>query len=834
MRLEAVPLVPVAVALVVGLAAAAWGRPHPVFLWLVGLGLLLLIAWGVWRGREALAVASLLLLFTLLGLLRAGSPPLPPDHVARRALPAPATLEGQLVQEPVHFAPDRVRLLIEANAVQIGPERQPTRGRVQITLYGEPPPLTEGQRVRGEFRLHRPHGFRNPSGFDYPAYLAREEIYVVGSGRADRLEPLTPENPPWTVRVKRWTLATLHRNLPPHSAALLAGLLLGERAELPRSVDEAFRRAGVYHILAVSGSNVALIAGTVFLGLMLLKLPQRLVASVASLVVVGYALVVGGDPSVLRASAMGLLLLLGLLLDREVNPINSLALAALGILLWRPGDLWDPGFQLSFAATLGILWLAPAMMRGLESRGWPKWLAAGIAVSASAQLAVTPSMLSHFNQLSLIGIAANLAVVPLAGLATTLGLAALLATLAWEGLGQLLFGSVWLVLLAIRAFVHGAASLPLAMVHLPAPHWSAVAAFYGLLALLPRISRDRRSVFLAGALAGWVLALSLWPWVRPADGLLRVTFLDVGQGDAVFVELPDGGRLLLDGGPGGERRFDVGERVIAPFLWNRAVARLDVVAMSHSDPDHAGGLAAVLRRFRAGEFWDNGIWEAGSAELAWLVERSGAIKRSLRQGSRIWLGSALVTVLNPPPAPLQGSPRGPASDENNNSLVLRLDWGLVSFLFTGDLEQEGEAALLSARQPLRHLVLKVAHHGSRYSTTEAFLEAARPRLAVISVGARNPFRHPTADTLARLEQAGAKLYRTDRDGAIVLETDGATLSVTRWASRQTETWRLESEGPSVGETAPTPRGPRTGRGAAPAPPDPAASPAQAPSPPGSS
>jgi competence protein ComEC len=371
------------------------------------------------------------------------------------------------------------------------------------------------------------------------------------------------------------------------------------------------------------------------------------------------------------------------------------------------------------------------------------------------------------------------------------------------------------------------------MVHLPAPHWSAVAAFFGLLALLPRISRDRRTVFLAGVLAGWVLALSLWPWVRPADGLLRVTFLDVGQGDAVFVELPDGGRLLLDGGPGGGRRFDVGERVIAPFLWNRAVARLDVVAMSHSDPDHAGGLAAVLRRFRVEEFWDNGIWEAGSAELAWLVERSGAIKRSLRQGSRIWLGSALVTVLNPPQAPLRGSPRGPASDENNNSLVLRLDWGLVSFLFTGDLEQEGEQALLAAQQPLRHLVLKVAHHGSRYSTTEAFLEAARPRLAVISVGARNPFRHPTADTLARLERAAAKLYRTDRDGAIVLETDGATLSVTRWASRQTETWRLESEGTSAGETASTRQGLRTGRGAAPAPPDPAASPAKAPSPPGS-
>jgi len=483
----------------------------------------------------------------------------------------------------------------------------------------------------------------------------------------------------------------------------------------------------------------------------------------------------------------------GLLVDREANPINSLALAGLAILLWRPGDLWEPGFQLSFAATLGILWLASPALEFLGAHGCPRWLAAGVAVSTGAQLAVTPVMLTHFNQLSLIGIGANLAVVPLAALATTLGLAALLAAAVWEGIAQPLFQTLWLILLALRIVARLAAALPWAMIHLPAPDWSAVAAFYGLLALLPAWPASRRARLTACALAGWVAILSLWPWVRPLDGRLRVTFLDVGQGDAAFVELPDGRRLLLDGGPGGERRLDVGEWVIAPFLWNRAVRTLDVVAMSHSDPDHAGGLAAVVRRFGVREFWGSGIWEAGSEELHGLIERSGVIPRSLRRGMRIWLGPTLVTVLHPPAAPLQGSPRGAASDENNNSLVLRLDWGLASFLFTGDLEQEGEASLLAARQPLRHLVLKVAHHGSRHSTTAEFLAAARPRLAVISAGARNPFRHPTAETLDRLEQAGARVFRTDRDGAVVLETDGATLTVTRWATRQTETWSLSPE-----------------------------------------
>jgi competence protein ComEC len=280
--------------------------------------------------------------------------------------------------------------------------------------------------------------------------------------------------------------------------------------------------------------------------------------------------------------------------------------------------------------------------------------------------------------------------------------------------------------------------------------------------------------------------------VRPPDGRLRVTFLDVGQGDAAFVELPDGRRLLVDGGPGGERRFDVGERVVAPFLWNRAVVSLDAVVMTHADPDHAGGLAAILRRFRVRELWENGIADPLAEELGRLAARQGTVRRRLTAGDRIWLGVVPFTVLNPPAPPLTGSPRGPASDENNNSLVLRVDWGLASFLLTGDLEREGEAELVARRRPLDHRILKVGHHGSRYSTTEEFLGAGRPALAVISAGRRNPFNHPTPEVLARLGQAGVRIYRTDRDGAVLIDTDGTSLTVTRWASRATDALRLAS------------------------------------------
>lgn len=793
MRLQAMPLVPVAGAFTAGLGGAAWFQPPPPTLWTIVGALALASAWLLIRRREGPAVFLLLLAVGSLGLQRVGSTALPADHIARLALPTPVRIEGVLVAEPTRWAPERTRLIIEAEGFYEGTERRSAQGAIQVAVYGDSPSLTLGQRVAGEFRLHHPTGFRNPGGFDYPAHLAREGIFLVGSGRADRLTPLTSEDPPWPVRIKRWALGTIQQHLPPTSAALLAGLLLGERTELPRTANDAFRRAGVYHILAVSGFNVALLASAVFLGLSLLRIPRRLVAALAIGLLIGFALVVGGQPSVVRATVMGVLLLVGLFLDREVNPFNSLALAGLLILLWRPNDLWDPGFQLSFAATLGILALAPPAARLLANYRWPRWLAVACSVSLGAQLAVTPIMLTHFNQLSLIGIAANLVVVPLAALATTLGLSALLLTLLSEALAHLLFESLWVLLVSLRGAVWLLAKLPAAMVHLPAPHWTTSVAFYAALGVLPFLRRHW--TFRTGSclLLAWVGAVSLWPWVKPAEGVLRVTFLDVGQGDAAFVELPDGRRLLIDGGGGGGPRLDVGERVVAPFLWNRAVLALDVVAMSHSDPDHAGGLTAILRHFTVKEFWESGVRDLGSAELLESVDRRGVVRRELQRGERIWLGPALVTVLHPPEQLLQGSPRGPASDENNNSLVLRLDWGLTSLLFTGDLEQEGEASLLDSSQPLQHLVLKVGHHGSRYSTTERFLQASQPTVGVISAGARNPFRHPAAPVLQRLEAAGVRIFRTDRDGAVILESDGGTLTVTGWASRQTERFDLDPE-----------------------------------------
>ncbi|HET8530519.1 MAG TPA: DNA internalization-related competence protein ComEC/Rec2 [Methylomirabilota bacterium] len=780
--LVAAPLLPPAAAFASGIAAAAWVTlPSPA---LLATGAMLLLAALATAARwHRLASALVLAGLAVLGVLRAASPPLPDDHVAQRDVEGAVVLEGRLAQEPVRWAPDRARLILDVEATHLGPERLPAVGLVQLTIYGDlATPLGEGQRVVVDARVHRPIGYRNPGGFDYPAHLRREGILLVGHARADRLTALTPDAPPWRVTVKRWAVDVIAARLPETSAALLAGLLLGERSTLPPTSDEAFRRAGVYHILAVSGFNVALLAGAVFGGLAICGIPRPAVAVVAATVLIGFALVVGGQPSVLRATVMGLLLLAALLLERQSQLPNALAVATLVLLLWRPGDLWEPGFQLSFAATAGIVYLAPWLTGRLTTRGAPSWLAAAVAVSVGAQAAVTPLMAAHFNQLSLIGVVANLAVVPLAAVATTLGMVALLAELLPGPLGSLLFECLWLVLLTLRAVVALAAALPAAMVYLPAPTLAAALAWYGAVLLAPQVAGSRRRRALLGALLLTVATLSAWPWLRPTERMLRVTFLDVGQGDAILVELPDGPRLLVDGGPGGAGRFDVGERVLAPFLWNRPPGRLDVVALSHWDADHSGGLAAVLARFPVGELWESGRGPAGARETMAALSRARVPRRVLAAGQRLWLGHAVLTVLGPAP--------GPPQAVNDESLVLRLDWRGLSLLLPGDLGARGEALMLERAGPLRVAALKVAHHGSRSSTGGPFLAAARPRVAVISVGARNPFRHPSPEALARLEAAGTRVYRTDRDGAVVLETDGTILHVTAWARRTTDTFFL--------------------------------------------
>jgi competence protein ComEC len=283
---------------------------------------------------------------------------------------------------------------------------------------------------------------------------------------------------------------------------------------------------------------------------------------------------------------------------------------------------------------------------------------------------------------------------------------------------------------------------------------------------------------LAATLLLVAIGIGAWPLVRPPDGRLRVLVLDVGQGDAIVVVAPDGGRLLIDAGSGGPWRLDAGERVVAPVLWNRGVMRLGAAVTTHDDQDHAGGMRTIRKLFTIRD--------------AWTAE-------DLRTGPRVF-GGVRVTALTDVQSPegVAVNPARPAKDpprrrQNDDALVLRIDHGLVSFLLASDITAATEARLLAARSPVGATVLKVAHHGSRGSSTPEFLRAVSPLVAVISVGPRNPYGHPSPETLARLHAVSASVYRTDHDGAVLFETDGSTLTVSGWASHRTARYCLDPE-----------------------------------------
>ena len=316
----------------------------------------------------------------------------------------------------------------------------------------------------------------------------------------------------------------------------------------------------------------------------------------------------------------------------------------------------------------------------------------------------------------------------------------------------------------------------------------------------------------AGALALLLagIALVAWPVLRPPDGRLRLTVLDVGQGDAIVVEAPDGRALLIDAGPGGPMRLDTGERVVAPYLWNRGHLRLAEAIVTDLDADHAGGMGAIRRLFGGDEPWDveqlaRGPHWFGGAMLSLVWPRLDAVagRRAPSETRSFWGLSGGTCMTCPDAGRLlawsrrgpDGPPPGPSWGRNDETLVLRIEYGLASFLLASDIEAAAEQALVASRAPLGATVLKVAHHGSRTSSTLEFLRAVAPTVAVISVGARNPYGHPDAGVLERLRSAGARVYRTDSDGAVMFETDGRALTVTRWATRAIERFCLDPETP---------------------------------------
>ncbi|HYD41971.1 MAG TPA: DNA internalization-related competence protein ComEC/Rec2 [Anaeromyxobacter sp.] len=687
-----------------------------------------------------------------------------------RALPAeppaePVLLEGGVVDPPQPWGDDvRLRLALRDGA------------RVEVTAPPLAWPLAVGDALRLEARLRRPPGPANPGGRDRAGQLAAAGVAWVGRATGPAIRIARPSPAALLERARARYAAACERHLPSREAALLRAIGVGDRAGLDDATRRSFARSGLAHVLAVSGYHLVVVvfglwrllrAALVRWGWLAERTdPGALAAAICLPATAMYALGTGANPPVLRAAVAAAIGLGGVFLRREHDAANALALAALVLLAVEPAAALDPSFQLSFAAVAGLaLWAGPlrravpfAAAPGTWRRRLGEPLLQGACATVAASLATAPVLAFHFRQLPLLGLPANLAALPLGAGLTLLGAVAGAAASLDAAAAAPFLWAAWPLARALRAISDVAAAPRWSTFGLGSPGLLGAVACAGLALLATRLRGKRRWATAAAAAACLVAP----PWLRAeaarARGGLEVIFLSVGQGDAALLRLPDGSAVLVDGGGAVGGGADPGERDVVPLLRDLGVRRLAAVFLSHPHPDHALGLATVLDAFPVAHAFGNGA--PGDGEAAAVVAR---LRPAPLAPGESWerAGVRFQAV---------GGPRA-ALGENDASLVLRVEFGRTAILFAGDVEAAGEDAAVRAGG-LAADVVKVPHHGSRSSSSPAFVAAVAPRFAVVSAGAGNRFGFPAADVVARWSAAGAQVERTDR-GAVRLLSDGA-------------------------------------------------------------
>jgi len=686
-----------------------------------------------------------------------------------------------------------VSLRAEVVAIQLRGVWRSVAGGVIVSVNG-----TVGEDRFLEWRASRaieaPITYRRPARYlndgvpDFERDLALSGTTLFGTIKSGLLIDVVRKGSYWaevSADVRAHVRDAIARWIAPHdliSAAIASAVLIGDRTGLPDETREALQAAGTYHVIAISGGNIAILAAAATLLLSAVAVRGRIAALVAIAVLSGYALVITAGPSVWRATLMAVFYFAARTVDHRSSAWQSASVAAALMIAVRPLDVRDAGFILTFGATLALLEGVRMGARLRVKMGPLSWVAASVVASLAIELALLPVSATLFSRVTGAGLVLNLLAVPLMGVVQ---IAALVATLA-DRVAVVAEPAGWLSHIAAQALV-GSANLvtiaPWSTARVPPPSAGVVTAYY--LALTSLISWQSRAVRAIAAVALVVMAVVITgaldlPLIRPplAVEKVRVTMFDVGQGESILIEMPGGRRMLVDaGGAPFGGGVDIGARVLAPALWARGIRSLDTLLVTHADPDHLGGALDVLSDFAPHHLW-MGVVVSGHRPTRKVLDATARFQIPVelkRQGESDGEGDLRVRVLHPPPPDWERR-----RVRNDDSVVLEIVYRDVALLLTGDISEEIEREIMPHLTRAKTRILKVAHHGSRTSSSLELLSAWRPQFALISAGRGNTFGHPAPEVLRRLEEIGAVVFRTDRDGQITIETDGHDVRVERF------------------------------------------------------
>ncbi|MBI2091783.1 MAG: DNA internalization-related competence protein ComEC/Rec2 [Deltaproteobacteria bacterium] len=697
-----------------------------------------------------------------------------------------------------------IKLTIKIDGCKDGEILKLLDGRIQLSVNIEKERLgfepRYGTIIRFQTHLHEPVDFKNPGGFKYKRYL--QGLGIAATGFID--------NPNWVAKIgviqshklrrliESWRVKIangLDSISDADTRSLALALTIGDGSRISEDIKDDFRKSGLMHLLVISGLNVAFVAMALFFGMkkLIALIPGiaarinifKPISAVSIAAIWFYTYITGAEVSVMRAAIMATVYLAGIILDGRPDIFTSLSVAVLIILADSPLAIYDISFQLSFIAVLSIVIIYP---RFAEKFSWlnakadetviikiRRYILQTAVVSISAAIGVTPLMLFYFHNSSLIGILANIMAVPWAGFIVTpvsfiISVISIMST-SLAHTPAIIFGYLIVPISKIAALA-ASFSAP-SMIAFTPPKLS-VLMFYHI-AIFISLRRYLKRANIAVALCFVVLAASVilqYKWYFSKK--MEVTFLDVGQGSSVVVRFPSGKIMIYDGGGSAKSDFDIGKFVIAPYLWRQGISKVDWLVASHPHSDHFKGLGFVAEQFRPEALYWSGILPEEEGDLEeWnkFITRVDKTKVPVRTV----LNMPDVAALNPPALIPEGW------KTNDQSIVLKIVKGDVSFLLTGDIEAGAENSMVDrVGTGLKSSVLEVPHHGSASSTTDRFLSLVAPEYAVIQAGEKNSYGFPREEVLTRLNTAGAVIYRTDVHGAVKFATDGKKLEVSHY------------------------------------------------------